>query len=71
MSENENLTKSERVKAKFVEWSASSTSHDYQNLFRTNLWLVRIFWLVLLAGAIGLSSYLTIKSFMDYFEFKR
>ena len=37
-----------RLKEKFVQLAANSTSHGYPNLFRTNSWLVRLTWSILL-----------------------
>lgn len=59
----------ERVKDKFVDWSQSSTSHGYPNIFRTKNLIIKIMWLVFFLAGLGVSSYMVIRAVREFFEF--
>lgn len=58
-----------RIKEKFVEWSQSSTSHGYPNIFRTKNHILRIMWFVFFLAGIGTSAYLVVTAIQQYLEF--
>jgi hypothetical protein len=70
VSKNHVLSRSEQIKQKFIELSSSSTSHGYPNLFRTDKWSIRLFWLFLLVCSCGLCLYYVTISFMAYLKFE-
>lgn len=41
----------------FVDVFVNTTSHAIPNILRTNSWIIKIFWFILLLGAIGASIY--------------
>jgi len=54
------------LKKRFVEWSSSSTSHGYPNIFRTDKWLIKIMWFLFILLSTGFCFYMVTKSVMDY-----
>ena len=59
----------DKVKEKFVEWSQSSTSHGYPNIFRTKNTIVKIMWLIFLLAGLGVGIYMVIRGVREYLEF--
>lgn len=59
----------ERVKDKFIDWSQSSTSHGYPNIFRTKNLIIKIMWLVFFLAGLGVSSYMVIRAVREFLEF--
>ena len=63
-----NKSKFNNIREKFIEWSLSSTSHGFPNIFRTSKMPIRIMWLVFLTISISLCSYLIMESIFEYLE---
>ena len=58
-----------KIKEKFIELSASSTSHGYPNMFRTKYWSVRIMWLVFFVAAALFCAFMIYRSVNDYLQY--
>lgn len=58
----------DKVKEKFVEWSQSSTSHGYPNIFRTKNIIVKIMWLIFFLAGLGVGIYMVIRGVREYLE---
>ena len=58
------------LKRKFVEWSETSTSHGYPNIFRTNKLPIQIFWFILLIISTGLCIYMVSSALIDYLKYE-
>jgi hypothetical protein len=58
--------RNKELKKRFVEWSSSSTSHGYPNIFRTDKWPIKIMWLFFLLLSTGVCFYMVTKSVTDY-----
>jgi hypothetical protein len=54
----------------FKKWSLQSTLHGFSNVIDTNRTTVRIMWLICILTSIGLCSFLTINSFVEYFKYE-
>jgi hypothetical protein len=62
--------RNEELKKRFVEWSSSSTSHGYPNIFRTDKWGIRIMWLFFLLVSTGFCFYMVTRSIMDFLGYE-
>lgn len=59
-----------KIKQKFIEWSQSSTSHGYPNIFRTKNIVVKIMWLIFFLAGIGVGIYMVVRGVNQYFEYE-
>ncbi len=51
-------TKQTLIKRKLLEWTESSTLHGLSNLFKTEIILLRVIWLVCILCSVGFCAYL-------------
>ena len=70
IDETENVDAKDRVKRKFVEWSLSSTSHGYPNIFRTKNNFLRVMWAVVFVGGLITSIFFVMESIEGYLKFE-
>lgn len=57
-----------KLKAKFFDWSGSSSSHGFPNIFKADNNILRISWAISFLCSLGFCSYLIIQSINNYFE---
>lgn len=57
------------IKSKFIDWSLSSTSHGYPNIWRTNRSLIRLIWILSFLGSTGFCFYLIVKIINSYLNY--
>jgi hypothetical protein len=70
IDETEKVDVKDRVKRKFVEWSLSSTSHGYPNIFRTKNNFLRVMWAVVFVGGLITSIFFVMESIEGYLKFE-
>ena len=58
-----------QIKEKFIEWSSSSTSHGYPNIFKTKYRLLKVIWTFFLLAAVGCCLFFLTRSINSYLEF--
>lgn len=58
------------VKEKFVQWSESSTSHGYPNIFKSKNLAVKIMWGLFFVSFTGIGTYMVVRGIFDYFKYE-
>lgn len=58
-----------RLKRKFIEWSQSSTSHGYPNIFRTKNLILRTMWFLFFLTGLSVAIYMVSRSILEYLNF--
>lgn len=58
-----------RLKLKFIEWSQSSTSHGYSNIFRTKNLLLRTMWFIFFLAGLSVAIYMVTRSILEYVDY--
>ena len=61
--------KKSRLKSKFIEWSQSSTSHGYSNIFRTKNLILRTMWFLFFLTGLSVAIYMVSRSILEYLNF--
>ncbi|RNA37541.1 FMRFamide-activated amiloride-sensitive sodium channel isoform X1 [Brachionus plicatilis] len=60
----------ELLKKCVKEWCENTSSHGFSNLIRTDSWIIRIVWLILVLLFIGYCSYTVVTIILAYFKYE-
>jgi hypothetical protein len=70
LNKNEKLNLSKKLKEEAIKPIESWTTHGLPNVIRSKHIFVKIIWVILFLGALGVSIYFLYKTLSDYLEFK-
>ncbi|RNA20730.1 FMRFamide-activated amiloride-sensitive sodium channel isoform X1, partial [Brachionus plicatilis] len=60
----------ELLKKCVKEWCENTSSHGFSNMIRTDSWIIRIVWIILVLLFIGYCSFTVVSIILDYFKYE-
>jgi hypothetical protein len=69
-AKKEKILRRNVIKKKFIEWSTLATYHGYSKMFRTDLFILKLFWAVSLTFSLAMCTVLVARNITDYLKFE-